>query len=49
MIPLETDHSGMNKYSGEDDINFMRVLPEIERMVEFGSLVVTERFRANSQ
>ncbi|KAI9799129.1 MAG: hypothetical protein M1825_004896 [Sarcosagium campestre] len=47
MIPLDTDHSGLNKFSGEDDINFKRVLPEIQRIVKGGVSVVTERFRAN--
>ncbi|KAG9239765.1 P-loop containing nucleoside triphosphate hydrolase protein [Amylocarpus encephaloides] len=46
MIPLDTDHSGLNKFSGEDDVNFKRVLPEIRRMVEGGGLIVTERYRA---
>lgn len=49
MIPLDTDHSGLNKFSGEDDINFKRVIPEIRRMVEGGHLAVTERYRANGK
>jgi hypothetical protein len=49
MIPLDTDHSGLNKFSGEDDENFKRVLPEIRRMVEGGSSIVTERHRANGK
>lgn len=49
MIPLDTDHSGLNKFSGEDDVNFERVLPEIRRMVEGGGLIVTERYRANGR
>ncbi|KAH6694360.1 P-loop containing nucleoside triphosphate hydrolase protein [Leptodontidium sp. MPI-SDFR-AT-0119] len=47
MIPLDTDHSGLNKFSGEDDVNFERVLPEIRRMVEGGGSIVTERYRTN--
>jgi hypothetical protein len=49
MIPLDTDHFGLNKFSGEDDENFKRVLPEIRRMVEGGSSIVTERHRANGK
>jgi len=49
MIPLDTNHSGLNKFSGEDDVNFKRVLPEIRRMVERGGSVVTERYRANGK
>ena len=46
MIPLDTDHSGLNKFSGEDDANFRLVLPEIRRMVERGGMIVTGRYRA---
>lgn len=49
MIPLDTDHSGLNKFSGEDNVNFKRVLPEIRRMVEGGGSIVTERYRANGR
>jgi hypothetical protein len=49
MIPLDTDHSGLNKFNGEDDVNFERVLPEIRRMVEGGASIVTERYRANGR
>lgn len=49
MIPLDTDHSGLNKFSGEDDVNFKRVLPEIQRMVEGGGSIVTERYRVNGK
>jgi len=49
MIPLDTDHSGLNKFSGEDDVNFKRVLPEIRRMVEGGGSIVTGRYRANGR
>jgi hypothetical protein len=34
MIPLSTNHSGLNKFSGPDDKNFRLLLPEIERMVK---------------
>lgn len=31
---LNTDHSGLNKFSGRNEENFLLVGPEIERMVE---------------
>jgi hypothetical protein len=48
-IFLNTDHSGLNKFSGEDDENFKLVLPEIRRMVEDGPSIVTERHRARGE
>ena len=45
-IFLNTDHSGLNKFSGVDDENFALVLPEIRRMVEEGPSIVAERHRA---
>lgn len=47
MMFLNTDHSGLNKFSGEDDENFALVLPEIRRMVEGGFLIVADRYGAN--
>jgi hypothetical protein len=49
MIPLDTDHSGLNKFSREDNVNFKRVLREIQRMVEGGGPIVTERYRADGK
>ncbi|KAM3067116.1 hypothetical protein ACMFMG_011672 [Clarireedia jacksonii] len=46
MISLNTDHSGLNKFSGKDDENFKLVLPEIQRMVKDGPSIVAERYRA---
>jgi hypothetical protein len=43
-IPLNTDHSGLNKYNGENDENFLLVLPEIRRMVRDGLQIVGKRF-----
>ena len=37
MIFLDTDHSGLNKFGGEDNENVLLVLPEIRRMVEGGN------------
>ena len=48
MIFLDTDHSGLNKFGGEDDENVLLVLPEIRRMVEGGASIVADRHRAKS-
>jgi hypothetical protein len=45
MMFLNTDHSGLNKFSGEDDENFALLLPEIRRMVERGPMIVADRHR----
>ncbi|KIM96543.1 hypothetical protein OIDMADRAFT_33184 [Oidiodendron maius Zn] len=45
-MALDTDHSGLNKFSGEDDENFALVLPEIQRIVRDGPSIVAERHRA---
>ena len=45
-IFLNTDHSGLNKFSGVDDENFALVLPEIRRIFEDGPPIVAERHRA---
>jgi len=42
---LNTDHSGLNKFSGMHDENFALLLPEIQRMVEGGASIVTDRHR----
>ncbi|CAG8948701.1 hypothetical protein HYFRA_00001822 [Hymenoscyphus fraxineus] len=34
MIFLDTDHSGLNKFSGIEDENFALLLPELRRMVD---------------
>jgi hypothetical protein len=49
MIPLDTNHSGLNKFSGENDENFRLVLPEIRRMVESGGSIVNKRHRVNGK
>lgn len=43
MIFLNTDHSGLNKFSGENDENYALLLPEIQRMVDNGHSIVTSR------
>lgn len=42
---LHTDHTGLNKFSGMDDPNFVLLLPEIQRMVKGGPSVVADRYR----
>jgi hypothetical protein len=49
MIFLNTDHSGLNKFSGGDDEKFKLVLPEIRRMIRDGSSIVAERYRAKGK
>jgi hypothetical protein len=49
MIPLDTNHSGLNKFSGEEDTNYKRVLPEIRRIVTDGPPIVAERYRVNGK
>lgn len=34
MMYLDTDHSGLNKFHGADDGNYLLLLPEIQRMVK---------------
>jgi hypothetical protein len=46
---LNTDHSGLNKFSGGDDENFVLVVSEIQRMVEEGPLIASERHRAKGK
>lgn len=45
MMFLNTDHSGLNKFSGENDSNYMLLLPEIQRIVREGPAIVFERYR----
>ena len=46
---LDTDHSGLNKFSGEHDENFVLVLPEIQRIVRDRPSIVAERHRARGK
>jgi hypothetical protein len=43
MVYLNTDHSGLNKFSGEHDENFTLLLPEIQRIVNSGPSIVISR------
>ncbi|KFY07138.1 hypothetical protein V492_07413, partial [Pseudogymnoascus sp. VKM F-4246] len=43
MIFLNTDHSGLNKFSGKNDENFALLLPEIQRMIDDGPSIVARR------
>lgn len=47
IMPLNTDHSGLNKFDGLHDENFALLLPEIEMMVKDGPSIVTSRHRRN--
>ncbi|KAF2499993.1 hypothetical protein BU16DRAFT_233539 [Lophium mytilinum] len=49
MIFLETDHSGLNKFGGEDDSNYALLLPEIERIVRDAPSIVLERHLPENQ
>lgn len=42
---LDTDHSGLNKFIGPSDENFLLVGPEIERMVEEAPQRIEARYR----
>ena len=41
---LTTDHSGLNKFRGPDDENFVLLGPEIDRMVKEAPLKIKERY-----
>ncbi|KAI8945007.1 hypothetical protein F4801DRAFT_594485 [Xylaria longipes] len=43
MIYMDTDHSGLNKFNGADDENYMLLLPEIRRMVKGASSAMADR------
>lgn len=49
MIYLNTDHSGMNKFSGADDGNLALILPELHQMVEDGASIVANRHCAQDR
>ncbi len=49
MMYLDTDHSGLNKFSGVDDPNFKLVRSVIERMVQTSSPRLCEFFREASR
>lgn len=46
---LNTDHSGLNKFRGPDDENFLLVWPEIDRMVKKAPQKVKERYTCRVQ
>ena len=45
IMYLTTDHSGLNKFHGFEDENFLLVQPEIQRIVQMSSQRVKERYR----
>ena len=46
---LNTDHSGLNKFCGPDDENFLLVWPEVNRMVKNAPQKAKERFNCKVQ
>lgn len=46
---LETDHSGLNKFRGPDDENFLLVWREIDRMVKNAPQRIDERYTCRVQ
>lgn len=46
MVFLNTDHSGLNKFSGENDENYAWLLPEIQRMVDNSPSIVANRHQS---
>jgi hypothetical protein len=49
LMYMDADHSGLNKFSGRDDSNFVLLLPELRRMVENSGSVVADRCRSNGK
>jgi len=49
MIYLDTDHSGVAKFSGLQDENFTLVLPEIRKMARDGPSAVIKRYQDKSK
>ena len=46
---LSTDHSGLNKFPGPDDENFLLVWPELNRMVKNAPQRIKERYACRVQ
>lgn len=44
-IYLATDHSGLNKFRGPEDENFLLVRPEIKRMIQRAPQRAEEQYR----
>jgi hypothetical protein len=49
LMYMDADHSGLNKFSGRDDSNFMLLLPELRRMVNNSGSVVADRYRSKGR
>lgn len=49
MIYMDADHSGLNKFSGQEDRNFKLLLPEIQRMVKYSPSAVADRHRTKGR
>ena len=48
-IYLNTNHSGLNKFRGPNDENFLLVRPEIDRMVKNAPQRIVERYTCRVQ
>jgi hypothetical protein len=44
MIYLLTDHSGLNKFSGDEDPNFRSVCAKVEKLAKEASSIVQQNF-----
>lgn len=44
MIYLFTDHSGLNKFSGDEDPNFRIVCAEVEKVAKEASSIVQRNY-----
>ena len=45
VLYLTTDHSGLNKFRGLEDENFLLVQPEIQRLVRTAPQRIVDRYR----
>ncbi len=44
MIYLLTDHSGLNKFSGDEDPNFRSVCAKVEKLAKEASSIVQRNY-----
>jgi hypothetical protein len=49
LMYMDADHSGLNKFSGRDEKNFLLLLPELCRMVDNSKSVVSCRMHAQGK
>ncbi|KAH7092522.1 hypothetical protein FB567DRAFT_625504 [Paraphoma chrysanthemicola] len=48
LVYMDADHSGLNKFSGRQDKNFILLLPELQRMVQNSDAIVKDRYRPHN-